>query len=168
MTRTLVAYGSKRGSTREIAEWVGADLREAGFDVDVLPASSVRDITPYQAVVLGGALYAARWHRDARRFARRYARALRNRDVWLFSSGPLDISAVKREIPPVRGVARVAERVDARGHVTFGGRLAADARGFPASSMAKTAAGDFRDTAQVHAWTAGIVSELRAEIGGTA
>ncbi|HEX6472147.1 MAG TPA: flavodoxin domain-containing protein [Streptosporangiaceae bacterium] len=167
MTRTLVAYGSKRGSTREIAEWVGADLREAGFDVDILPASSVRDVTPYHAVVLGGALYAARWHRDARRFARRYGRVLRDREVWLFSSGPLDNSAVKREIPPVRGAALAAERVGARGHMTFGGRLAEDARGFPASSMAKTRAGDFRDTAQVHAWTAGIVSDLRAEIRGT-
>ena len=29
------------------------------------------------------------------------------------------------------------EKVGAKGHVTFGGRLPADAKGFPASAMAK-------------------------------
>ena len=93
MTLALVAYCSKRGSTMEIAEWIGADLREAGVDVDVRPANSVKEVAPYDLVILGGALYMGRWHRDARRFARRHARMLRTRPVWLFSSGPLDDSA---------------------------------------------------------------------------
>ncbi|HEU5158391.1 MAG TPA: flavodoxin domain-containing protein [Streptosporangiaceae bacterium] len=162
MTLALVAYSSKRGSTKGIAEWIGADLREAGFDVDVRSAPSVRDVTPYHVVILGGALYAGRWHRGARRFARRHARMLRGRPVWLFSSGPLDVSADEQDIPPVKGAARAAEALDARGHVTFGGRLAQDARGFPASAMAKTRAGDFRNPDRVHAWTAEVVDELRA------
>jgi menaquinone-dependent protoporphyrinogen oxidase len=162
MTLALVAYSSKRGSTKEIAEWIGADLREGGLDVDVRPASSVGDITPYQVVVLGGALYAGRWHHGARRFARRHARSLRDRPVWLFSSGPLDASAGEHDIPPVKGVARAGELLNARGHVTFGGRLGPDARGFPASTMAKTMAGDFRDPERVHAWTADIIDQMRA------
>jgi menaquinone-dependent protoporphyrinogen oxidase len=162
MTLALVAYSSKRGSTKEIAEWIGTDLREGGFDVDVQPANSVGDIAPYNVVILGGALYAGRWHRDARRFARRHARKLRDRPVWLFSSGPLDESADEHDIPPVKGVARVAELLDARGHVTFGGRLRPDVRGFPASTLAKTKAGDYRDPERVHAWTIDIMSQLRA------
>ena len=36
------------------------------------------------------------------------------------------------------------ERVGAQSHVTFGGRLEKNAKGFPASAMAKTHSGDFR------------------------
>lgn len=162
MTFVLVAYGSKRGSTKEIAEWIGADLRKERLHVDVRAANTVRDVTPYHVVIIGGALYAGRWHRHARRFARRHARMLRDRPVWLFSSGPLDISAEERNVPPVPSVDRVAKLVDARGHVTFGGRLSADAQGFPAAALAKNKSGDFRSADQIHAWVADVVWQLRA------
>ena len=38
--RVLVAYASRMGSTKEIAEEVGAELRTRGLEVDVLPCSS--------------------------------------------------------------------------------------------------------------------------------
>ncbi|WP_330328843.1 Rv1733c family protein [Streptomyces sp. NBC_00536] len=47
----------------------------------------------YDAVVLGGALYAGHWSRTAKRRAERDADALKHRPVWLLSSGPLDRSA---------------------------------------------------------------------------
>lgn len=163
MTHVLVAYGSKRGGTAEIAEWIGTALREAGVGVEVSPAHVVRSLAGYDAVILGGSLYAGRWHRDARRFARRFARELRDRPVWLFCSGPLDRSAeqaVPPAIPGVGAVAKIAGRLDARGHALFGGRLAPDARGFPASSMAKKLAGDYRNPDQVRTWAVGIAAEL--------
>lgn len=150
--RVLVTHGSKYGSTAEMAEWVGDGLRAAGLLVDVVPARQVTFLDPYDAVVLGGALYAGRWHRDARRFARRFEADLRNRAVWLFSSGPLDASADLREIPPVPGVAKVLRATGARGHATFGGRLASDTRGIVARNLAKKFAGDYRNEAAVRAW----------------
>ncbi len=54
------------------------------------------------------------------------------------------------------------DQVHARGHVTFGGRLPADAKGFPASAMAKKNAGDWRDQEQVRSWVDSIVPELRS------
>ncbi|MCZ7525299.1 MAG: flavodoxin domain-containing protein [Acidimicrobiia bacterium] len=158
--RVLVAYGSKRHGTEGIAETVGETLARRGFDVDVRPAPEVRSVDGYDAVLVGGALYANRWHRSARRLVKRHARALRERPVWLFSSGPLDDSASKGEIPPTRQVARLMSRAGARGHVTFGGRLEADAKGFPASSMAGDMAGDWRDEAQIRAWAGAVADEL--------
>src|SRR6266536_3613757 len=110
-SRVLVAYGSKGGGTAGIAETLGAALREDGLSVDVRPAAEVRDVSGYDAVVLGGAVYAARWHPEARKFARRHGRALRGRPVWLFSSGPLDRSAEAGEIAPVRSAAQAAEQL---------------------------------------------------------
>jgi menaquinone-dependent protoporphyrinogen oxidase len=84
--------------------------------------------------------------------------------VYLFSSGPLDDSASSGDIPPVKGVKALMERVGAQGHVTFGGRLAPDARGFPANAMAKKLAGDWRDPAQVRDWTLIVASQLRGNV----
>lgn len=158
--RVLIAYGSKRGGTTGLAEMIGDELTAAGFRTSVQPAREVRDLDGYDAVVIAGALYASRWHRDARRFARRHARALRHRPVWLVSSGPLDDSAVAGDVPPVKQVTRVMSKIGARGQVTFGGRLEADARGFPASAMAKTRAGDWREPAHIHRWASAIAEDL--------
>ena len=47
------------------------------------PACSIYDLTEFDAVVVVGALYANRWHRDARRFVRRHTAALRScRSGW--------------------------------------------------------------------------------------
>jgi menaquinone-dependent protoporphyrinogen oxidase len=156
----LVAYGSKRGGTGGLAHMVGDALREEGFSVEVAPARTVKSVQDYEAVIVGGGLYAARWHKDARRFVRRHVHDLRRRPVYLFSSGPLDHSATQTDIPPVKGVQKVMGDIGARGHVTFGGRLAPDAKGFPASVMAKKNAGDWRDVGHVHVWTHEIAQAL--------
>jgi menaquinone-dependent protoporphyrinogen oxidase len=57
----LIAYATKYGATAEIAEKISEVLRQAGLTADVLPAAKVSDVTPYQAVVLGSAVYAGQW-----------------------------------------------------------------------------------------------------------
>lgn len=158
--RVLVSFGSKRGGTAGLAVMIGDALTEAGCDAVVSPAKDVGDLVGVDAVIVAGALYAYRWHRDARRFVRRNAVALRELPVWLVSSGPLDGSAEERDIPPTAQVEKLARRVGARGHVTFGGRLEPDAKGFPASAMAKKNAGDWRSPAHVRSWIATVVGEL--------
>ena len=102
-TRILVTYGSTRGGTRELAQMVTEGLREEGFTADLLPPRQVGTLDDYDAVIVGGALYAFRWHKASRRFVRRHTRELRRRPTYFFSSGPLDDSAASGDIPPVRG-----------------------------------------------------------------
>lgn len=162
--RVLVAYGTKNGSTAEIADWIGDALRESGLDAESRSAADVQDLGGYDAVVLGGGLYAGRWQRDAVRFARRHRKALAMRQVWLFSSGPLDSSANERDIPPAPGVARVARGLDARAHVTFGGRLEQGAKGWIARQILKPGkGGDYRDPERIRAWARGIADQLARE-----
>jgi menaquinone-dependent protoporphyrinogen oxidase len=162
-TPILVTYGSKRGGTAEVAHRIAEMLRERGFVVECCAAASVRDVDRYGAVIVGGALYMMRWVREARRFVARHATALRARPVWMFSSGPLDDSANQRELEAVPTVQRLLAHVGARGHVTFGGRLTADATGLFASAMAKKMAGDWRDWTRVDAWAGSIATALAAE-----
>lgn len=163
--RVLVAYGSRNGSTAELARWIGEALTEAGLRADVRPAGDVASVADYDAVVLGSGLYAGRWLREPVRFARRHRRALLDRPVWLFSSGPLDSSASAGDDDrlPVRAAVKVADRLDAQEHVTFGGRLVAGARGFLARQLlAKGRGGDFRDRARVHVWATRVATEIAA------
>jgi menaquinone-dependent protoporphyrinogen oxidase len=164
--RVLVTVGSTRGGTEGLGEMVAEDLRAEGFEVDMRAPREARQLAGYDAVVVGGALYALRWHRDARRFVRRHAGELQGCPTWFFSSGPLDDSAAGKVIPPVKGVEELMRRVGARGHATFGGRLAPDAKGFPASAMAKKHSGDWRDPGQVKQWTHDVAAELRAAEAG--
>lgn len=156
----LIAYGSRRGGTAGLAEMIGDELVRSGLEATVRPARGVKSLEGYDAVVVAGALYAMRWHRDARRFTRRHAEALRARPVWFVSSGPLDDSAAAGQIPPVTQVATAMASVGARGAVTFGGRLEPTAKGFPASAMAKKHSGDWRGAQQVHEWAVSIAAEL--------
>ena len=98
--RVLVTWGSKRGGTAEIASTISDELKAVGVEVALMPASDVRDLRGYDAAIIGGALYANRWHRDAGRLVTRHIAGLRRIPVWLFSSGPLNASADRFDIPP--------------------------------------------------------------------
>lgn len=156
----LVAYGSKMGGTAGIADTIGRTFEAAGDHVAVRAAQEVRSVDDYDLVIVGGGLYANRWQKAARKFVKRNAKSLRQRPVWMFSSGPLDDSALDGDIPPTSQVRGLMEKVSARGHATFGGRLPEDAQGFPASSMAKEHAGDWRDTHQIEIWAKHVRSSV--------
>ncbi|WP_432877267.1 flavodoxin domain-containing protein [Kribbella sp. CA-245084] len=161
--KVLIAYASKTGATAEIAEAIGDELRTHGHDVDVLDVATVRGIEPYDAVVLGSALYIRRWQKDAVRFLRHHIDELRTRQVWLFHSGPVGPDKDQDEtMPPA--VRHLAHEIGATPAVTFPGRLEqATAKGFLARHLATgNLAGDSRDWAKIRAWAADISAALDA------
>jgi menaquinone-dependent protoporphyrinogen oxidase len=88
----LLAYATRFGSTEEVAKRVGAELRIAGFEVDIRPIKEVKGLDGYDAVVLGAAIYNARWHPEAHRFLSKHKEALERRRVAIFALGPLSTS----------------------------------------------------------------------------
>ncbi len=159
-TRVLVAYASKMGSTAEIAEWIAAVLRAAGLEATAESARDITDVTAFDAVILGSALYAAHWQRDANRFVTRHGPALKDRPVWLFSSGPLDRRLAAADLPIAPQAAEVTAMLEPRGHRTFGGRLEPDAPGVDPQVLATHPIGDFRDRTVISDWAASIAAEL--------
>src|SRR5689334_12861824 len=92
--RVLVAYATRHGATRGIAQRIGERLTAAGLDVTVAAAASVDDVRGYDAFVIGGATYLGRWLKPLDAFVRRHRAALAEAPVWLFSSGPLGTQTV--------------------------------------------------------------------------
>jgi len=93
----LLAYATRFGSTQEVAETVAATLREAGLEVDLQPMQDVKSLECYDAVVLGAAIYNAKWNVVAHQFVSQYQDALAQLPVAIFTLGPLSASdAAKR------------------------------------------------------------------------
>ena len=151
--RILVAYASVHGSTAEIARSVSLTLSRAGFDVDVLPVTEVKGVDGYNAVVLGSAVYAGRWRKDAYDFLERFAIDLKQKDVWLFQSGPLGHSAqyIVRSLPT--NMAALAQYLRVKGAATFGGKLQGGVGGPIARFLERAGlAGDYRDFTEIRLW----------------
>ncbi len=157
----LIVFASRRGGTAGLVDMIGDALEAQGCSVIISPADGVADFYEIDAVIVAGSLYNSRWHRHASRFVRRNAAVLRTLPVWLVCSGPLDDSAAREQIPPTKQIARLSALVDARGQVTFGGRLQPGARGLLAHAMAKTRAGDWRDPEHVASWVASMRERLQ-------
>ncbi|MDX8141410.1 flavodoxin domain-containing protein [Lentzea sp. NBC_00516] len=162
MEEILVAYATKMGSTREIAEAIAERIRSAAHEVTVQEAALVQSVAPYKAIVVGSALYAGRWHREAVKLLKRNEELLSRRPVWLFHSGPLGAELTPQRAPKV--VRELAARIGADEPVTFGGRLTPEtAVGFIAKKMARgEMAGDFRDWDKIALWANMIAERLVA------
>ena len=163
----LVAYASKRGATAEIAQAVAKTLRDAGLSVECLDAGDVESVDAYDAVVLGSAVYIKRWRGDAKHFLRKHGDELAQRPLWVFSSGPLGEPG-NNETPPEwtqpPGIVEKVERLGAREHVVFGGRLPVDSRLPAHRAMVEGTPPEYRDMRDwdaIRAWAAGIAAQLQ-------
>lgn len=161
MTRVLVAFASKMGGTQGIAEAIGEELLAGGLDVKVRDVGAVSSVEGYDGVVLGSAIYAARWRPAARRFFRRHANELVGRGVWLFESGWIGKRPELLTATP--GGRRRATRVGADMPVVFGGRLDPDlATGLVDRMIARRRPGDFRDFTEIRTWARKVADSVLA------
>jgi len=160
---TLIAYATKHDSTHQVAEMVAAVLRDDGLDADVLPASSVDDVERYDGIVLGGALYAGRWHRDARYFLRDKREALAQRPVFVFGMGPLDlkeasVAGSRKQLD--HALAKVPE-VKPGAVAIFGGVVHQEDQHFPFNHMPES---DARDPDAIRAWAREIAAVMKTPV----
>jgi menaquinone-dependent protoporphyrinogen oxidase len=76
--------------TWEIAEAIAAGLTARGIEADPRPLGEIEGVEEYDIIVLGSAIYLGRWLKQARKFAHDHAQQLKAKQVWLFSSGPVE------------------------------------------------------------------------------
>ena len=176
--KVLVAYATRHGATRGIAERVAFTLQGHGLETVLLPADEVRDVAPFDAFVIGSAAYRHRWLAPAATLVRANTTVLASRPTWLFSSGPLGGAAVKPGSDPLRDsipkefgeFERAIHPRDARVFfgaydpgapaVTFEDRfMTGFMKLFPQVGK-EIPSGDYRDWPAIEAWAHGIAAEL--------
>jgi menaquinone-dependent protoporphyrinogen oxidase len=173
--KVLVAYASKHGSTKGIADFIGEKIREKGLQVDVLEVEQVKNVGDYDAFVIGSAVYMFHWMKEATKFVSQNKSILSTRPVWLFSSGPTGTKqedAKGRDLldPNVSGpkeLDELREKLRFRDHRIFFGAFDPKDLDFFSRQFFKSATireatpiGDFRDWKEIEAWSNEIASSL--------
>lgn len=160
--KILVTFASRHGSTEGIARAIAGQLEGSGFAVSLRETGAVESLAPFDALVLGSAVYMGSWLQGARRFVERHRDRLPGMPVWLFSSGPLGAENPQPQGDPT-GLADVMQATCALGHRIFAGkldpaRLSLEERLI--TRMVDAPAGDFRDWEAIRRWTREIAAAL--------
>jgi menaquinone-dependent protoporphyrinogen oxidase len=171
MTQVLVAYGTRYGSTCEVAEAVAATLEEQGIDSDVKNAREVHSLDGYEAVVLGTPLYMGALHKDVRALLEKNREALEHTPFALFALGPIkaDDGVDGSRAQLIEALAKLPVPTPASTAV-FVGAYDPARLGFkdkmitalPASPLHGETAHDERDWDAIRAWARGLPAGLEA------
>jgi menaquinone-dependent protoporphyrinogen oxidase len=167
--KVLVAYASKYGATSEIAYQIGKAIQQKGFDVEVHPAEQVEDLNLYSAIILGSAVYAGQWLREAANILTTHEQILAQSPVWLFSSGPTGegdpVELMKGWRFP-ENLQPVADRIGVREIAFFSGVIDPKKLNFPEKMIIKALkapTGDFRDWDSIESWATSIAESLQTD-----
>ena len=164
--QVLVTYATKYGATAEIAEEIGEVIRQADLRTDVQPVERAGDVSRYDAVVLGSAVYIGRWRKEAAKFLKANEQALTGKAVWLFSSGPTGEGDPVELVQGWRfpgSLQPIADRIGPRDIAIFHGATDVDKLNFLEKWMLKNVqapVGDYRDWEAIAAWATAIANEL--------
>jgi menaquinone-dependent protoporphyrinogen oxidase len=187
MMKVLIAYASRHGGTKGIAERIGAVLAgEALLEPIVVNVEEDPDPSLADACILGSGVYIGSWLKEAVDYGWRHSAQLAERPVWLFSSGPLKGSTKEKPagtdpledaLGPAEGpgsggrrkVAELSAAIHPRDHRVFFGRFDPEQ---PPKSMPERLLrlmpsgkdilppGDYRDWAVIEAWAREVATEL--------
>lgn len=167
MPKILVTYASKHGATAEIAQYIAAIIKKADIAVDILPARNVKDISDYDGVVLGTAIYAGMWMNDAMQFLKRFEVDLVACNVWVFSSGPtgddLPMQMLGTVVEP-KAVTGLLDKIKPRDKMLFHGKVDMDDLTMGERLIYKVLnapAGDYREWDVIGQWANKIVQMVK-------
>jgi menaquinone-dependent protoporphyrinogen oxidase len=136
----------------------------------VLPTDRVSDLHSYKAVVLGSAVYIGLWRKKAATFLKANEKALAERPVWLFSSGPTGegnpVELTKGWHFP-KALQPIADRIRPRDIAVFHGVLNTKKLNLIEKWMIKNVKaplGDFRDWEAITSWATAIAGVLKETV----
>ena len=177
--RILVAYASRHGATKGIAERIADTLGRRGHEVTLRSVTSADPIDGFDAFVIGSAAYLGGWLGEATAFVRGHRKALADRPVWLFSSGPTGgetVDASGRDVLTAAAPKEFGEfalSIQPRDERVFFGafdpslpptgiaeRLMQRFMRFAPAARSALPIGDFRDWPAIDAWADGIARDL--------
>ncbi|MDG0866269.1 flavodoxin domain-containing protein [Candidatus Lucifugimonas marina] len=159
MTKVLVAFATRFGSTREIASAIAAELIAEGIEAVAAEATSSLNPDDYDAFVIGSPLYGRKWMSVAGMFAAITSERINGKPVVLFSVGTLGVGSPEAGRTEhdefVARLKEVAPKLNVISDEVFTGYF--ERSNLPwylriIDRFAPTPQGDHRDWAAIHAW----------------
>lgn len=165
--KVLIAYASKYGATKEIAEKVGEVLKQEGIPTDVLSVKKVKNPADYKDIVIGCAMYIGMWRKEGANFLKNNEKLLTERRVWIFSTGPSGKGDPVKLLKGERAgfnVKSIIERIKPRDTAVFHGYLNEKKMNFIEKWVVKRVGGgfgDFRDWDMITGWAKKVAQEMK-------
>jgi len=100
--KVLVAYDTKNGSTRDVAQAIGLRLREYNCSVDIQPAKDVHNLREFDRLIVGAPIYSGRWLSGAHRILKKVSKLGTEKSpaVAIFALGPREVKGPENWIKP--------------------------------------------------------------------
>ena len=180
--KVLIAYGTRYGSTTEIANKIGKVLGKNRAVVDIinLHEKKVKDVSAYDLVVVGSGIKMGSWTRKAVGFLERFETDLAGRKVAFF------VSCMDAHYPEKRkeahekylkDIARRYPHIEPCKFGLFGGVIDVNRYGFGARLIMKGLAkefekdgidvnkpNDFRDWDEIEKWAGKLIDDCRDQV----
>jgi menaquinone-dependent protoporphyrinogen oxidase len=159
LTRVLVAYATRFGSTREIANAIVHELNTMGMDSHAAEAAGGLNPGDYDAFVIGSPLYGGKWLAAAGMFAAITSEQIDGKPVALFSVGTVAVvdepAGVTEHKEFIGDLVEVAPKLNVVADAVFTGYF--ERSNLPwylriIDRFAPTPQGDHRDWAAIQSW----------------
>ena len=155
----LITYASKYGSSGGVADAIGKELCSKGMAADVVLIKNARNVSSYQGVVIGSAIYMGKWMSEAVYFVKKNKDSLRQVPVAYFLvcmtlSQPTEKKQAE-VLSYMDPILKAMPEIKPVGLGTFAGALDYSNLSWLYKKILKskgTPEGDFRDWNAIRAW----------------
>lgn len=168
--KLLIVYASKYGSTAEIADVIGKELRKRSHQVTVTVVDKVDEADSpenFDGFVIGSAVYAGSWLKKAATFLQHNKDLLASRPVWFFTSGPTgqgDPNEIMGGWDFPENLESIRAQIQPKDVILFHGNIDPDKLNFAERMIIKSVkatVGDYRDWLVIRSWAGKIDLDLK-------
>ncbi|MBN1332505.1 MAG: flavodoxin domain-containing protein [Synergistales bacterium] len=160
----LVAYETKKGSTREVAEAIASEIRSCGWDATAMDIKGSPSPEEYDHVILGGPVYMGKI-KEVRAYVQRHEEELKERLAGAFAVGmSFAVAEEEQQASGRKALDDAIAPMKATHLGYFAGRidpakLSLIEKGM--IKMVKSPVGDFRDWDAIKAWAREVITDLK-------
>lgn len=151
----LIAYSSKAGSTKEIAQYMASTLQSAGYNAVAEELSKVKSLSAYGGIIIGAPVYVGNWHKEAKQFVKEHAASIKAIPHAIFMVGMrIHDASKKSEIDQILATERSLLSIIDEGR--FAGKLDYKKLNWFSRSMCKIMGAkeeDKRDWEKIKLWS---------------
>lgn len=95
--KTLIAYASKHGFTKDCAEKLSGKLN-GEVEIKNLKLDKAIDLSQYDKIIIGGSIYAGQIQKEVKEFCSKYINELKKKKLGLFICGMSEDDKVTQQI----------------------------------------------------------------------